>query len=242
MKESSTPKLQAPYMSFGIFKSTIEMLAETVVPTGALDRRVLHGLSGGDYGSLISGLRFLGLVDEGKKPTQKYRELVQASKDAPKFKGLLLQIITQEYKAIVGKVDLQHGTIAELEKAFKDYGVPQGQMLDKSIRFFIKSLSECGFALSPHITKPKPRAPRSPNVTAKNVTAKKNGDKGRGKPADIEQETPQGYERLPLPGVPNSFIQYPANLTEAHCQILEAMVGVLKTSVKARTGAKGATA
>jgi hypothetical protein len=229
-----------PYVSYGAFTKAIEILADTIVPTGPLDRRVLKELSGADYGALISGLRFLGLVDDERRATATYQELVEVSKEAAKFKPIFLRILTDKYKPIVGHVNLQQGTAPQLEKAFRDYGVAQGQMLTKSIRFFLKAFTEAGVTPSPHMTAPKPRAPRSTKKGNKkngdNAGADKNGE---GHEWSEQEAPPHGYERLPLPGVPNSFIQYPANLTEAHCQILEAMVGVLKTSVKARTGGKG---
>ena len=154
-----------PYTSYGIFKTvTTETLAESVVPTGPLDRRVLDGLSGADYGSLMSALRFLGLVDEQRKATASYRDLVQAAKEPDKFKAKLLAILTERYKPITGSVDLAHGTITELEKAFRDAGVTPGQMLTKTVRFYVKALADAGISVSPHILKAK----RTPS-------AKKNG-------------------------------------------------------------------
>jgi hypothetical protein len=229
-----SPNQTPPYMSFGVFTKSIENLAETTVPTGALDRRVFSMFSGADYGTLIPGLRFLGLIDEERKATNEYRELVQLSKEPSKFKARLLEIITTKYKPIIGTLSLQHGTAAQVEKAFKEAGVPSGQMLTKTIRFYLKALTECGFKLSPYITARKPR-------TA-NPTPRKNQDDKtptRKMQAYLDDSgIPPGFERLVLPGMQNSFIQYPTNLTEAHCQVLEAMIGVLRTSVKARTGEK----
>src|SRR6267378_454028 len=231
-QDTSTPKLPAPYMSYGVFNKSIETLTETVVPTGPLDRRVLSEFSGADFGALISGLRFLGLVDEERKATAKYRELVESSKDKAKFKECLLSILVDKYAPIIGKLNLKHGTAAELEKAFRDYGVASAQMLTKTVRFFLKAITEAGVTPSPHMTAPKPRTPST--TPRKNGAGKTHvGGKPRGQdsPSDAMDELPSGFERLPLPGMPNSFIQYPTNLTEAHCQILEGMVGVLRTSV-----------
>ncbi|HVB56750.1 MAG TPA: hypothetical protein VNE63_10020 [Candidatus Acidoferrales bacterium] len=236
MAQDNSSVKQSPYMSYGVFSKSIEMLSETTVPSGPLDRRVLSGISGADYGALIPGLRFLGLIDDERKATTQYRELVEAWKNAPKFKEVLLEILVDKYAPIIGKLNLKTGTSAELEKAFKDYGVSTGQMLTKTIRFFVKAITEAGVTLSPHITARKPRIA--------NTTPKKNGSdkgvhaKGRKDGDESEEEIPNGIERLPLPGMPNSFIQYPANLTEAHCQILEAMIGVLRKSVEARVGIK----
>jgi hypothetical protein len=235
---TKSSKVPPPYMSFGVFKSTIETLAETIVPSGPLDRRVLHGLSGADYGALMSGLHFLALVDDERRATEKYRALVQASKDSEKFKELFLVILLDKYGPIIGKLNLKHGTIAELEKAFKDYGVGAGQMLTKSIRFFLKAMTEAGVTPGPHMTVSKSR---TPSTAAKKNTLERARARSKPQREELHGEEvtpPSGFERLPLPGVPNSFIQYPVNLTEAHCQILEGMVGVLRTSVKARTGRK----
>jgi hypothetical protein len=232
----------APYVSYGTFKSTIDQLADSTVPTGPFDRRVLDWLSGADYGALMSALRFLGLVDDDRRATADYRGLVQASKDAPKFKEALRAILDAKYKPVIGSVDLGHGTITELEKAFKDYGVSQGQMLTKSVRFFVKALTECGVALSPHITKPKPRPFRV--ATAKNGVGEKARIKTRQKVGPVSaagsvedlQSAPLGYERMPIPGVANAFIQYPTNLTPAHCEMFTATIGVLRAYAQSLGG------
>jgi hypothetical protein len=228
-------------MSFGVFTSTIETFANSTVPTGPLDRRVLDGLSGADYGSLISGMRFLGLVDDDRRATETYRQLVAAYKSGPtNYKDKLIEI-SGRYDSIIGDVDAEHGTISELEKAFRDAGVPPGQMLTKTIRFYVKFLQEIGVSVSPHITKPKRPSPAQ----------KKNGGekpRSRQKPTDPaggdgvvrhqKDAPPSGVERLPIPGLADAYIQYPASITEANCDLFEAMIGVLRTYVKGRSGSK----
>lgn len=227
-----------PYMSIGVFSATNEKLAETVLPTSPLDRRVLDWLSGADYGAFISGMRFLGLVDGERRATLKYAELIDALKEnRGKYIEMLSQIAWDAYKPILNNFDWDTGTASELEKYFKDAGVSQGQMLTKTVRFVVKLWQEIGIAVSPHITKPK--APRTAAV-------KKNGDKPRQrKPKEDEivtpprDETPTGFERLPIPGLgAGAFIQYPRDLSETDCAMFEAMVGVLKTYAKGRVGKK----
>jgi hypothetical protein len=226
-----------PYASFGVFKATTtETLADSVVPTGPLDRRVLDGLSGADYGSLISALKFLGFATEDRKATQAYRDLVGVAKQPDKFKAALLNVLSEKYRPILGHVDIQHGTLAELEKAFRDAGVAQGQMLTKTIRFYTKAMQECGVDVSPHITKARKAAP----VKRENGSRKKtkNNDTGADPKApkrDQEEIPTPGFERLPIPGLANAYIQYPASLTEANCDLFDAMIGVLRTYVKGRT-------
>src|ERR1035441_8192997 len=204
MANETSTALVPPYVSWGVLINTIHTLAATTVPTGPLDRRVLHGLSGADHGALMSALRYLGLADINRKATLEYRDLVAtvATKDARAFSEKFLSILDTAYAAVIAKLDLEHGTISELEKAFKDEGVAQGQMLTKTIRFFVKAYSEGGgFTLSPHITKPNPKA-RS--------NASKNGDKGRTRTAktsntqihpspERQADTlPKGFDRMPI--------------------------------------------
>lgn len=233
----------APYMSYGIFEKSIETLAETTVPTGPLDRRVFSGFSGNDYSALISGLRFLGLIDGERKATQAYRDLVQSWADKPKFKEAVVNLISTRYRPIIGDVNLRQGTGAELEKAFRESGVASSQMQLKTIRFFLKALTDNGFALSPHITARKPRGAVSATRKNGNSRTRIQSKPPQSNSADsmATEEVPSGFERLPIPGMPNSFIQYPVNLSEGQCQIMEAMVGVLRKSVEARTGGKGKT-
>src|ERR1039458_3851051 len=94
--ESKSP----PYMSFGVFKSTIEALSEITVPSGPLDRRVLHQLSGAAHGALMSGLSFLGYVDDERRATNTYRQLVESSKNEAEFKKRLLEVVSDKYAPI----------------------------------------------------------------------------------------------------------------------------------------------
>jgi hypothetical protein len=228
-------KLPPPYMSWGVFKTIVDTLAEATVPTGPLDRRVLDKLSGADHGALMSGLRFLGYVDEDRRATNEYRKLIAASKEPLKFKELLTETISAKYDPIIGSVDMEFGTAAEVEKAFRDYGVPVGQMLTKTIRFYIKALQEIGVSVSQHITKPKPRTPRN----GAKKTTKLAGKGARGTATHTPQEhsaVPRGFDRMPVPGLPNAFIQFPLDLTPEQVDLFGAVVNVLRTFAKGKSG------
>jgi hypothetical protein len=222
-------------MSFGVFKSTIEALSEITVPSGPLDRRVLHQLSGAAHGALMSGLSFLGYVDDERRATNTYRQLVESSKNEAEFKKRLLEVVSDKYAPIIGDVDLDRGTMAELEKAFKTYGVPQGQMLTKTIRFYVKVLQECGASLSPHIANAKPRAPQA-KVKKPEKSRQSGGSTHH--TGETQTTTPKGFERMPVPGLPEAFIQYPLNVTEAHCDLFDAVVKVLRVLAKGRAAGR----
>jgi len=231
---TDSSKVAPPYMSYGVFKSAIEMLAEITVPSGPLDRRVLDKLSGADHGALMSGLSFLGYVDGDRKATPEYRNLIHAWKaDTTKYQALLFETLSVKYADVVGNVNMQTGTGAEVEKAFKAYGVPPGQMLTKTIRFYVKALRESGMSVSPHITKPKPRTPRIPTKKAG-----KAGTTGSVMQSGKEHIAPKGFERMTVPGMPDAFIQYPLSLTEAHCNLFTAMITTLRAFAKVQAGGK----
>jgi len=233
--ESSTPP---PYVGFGVFKSTIDELAETTVPSSPLERRVLAHLSGGDYKALMPALRFLGLIDDQKKANETFRELVEISKRPDDFKGALSVLIDIAYKPLIGDFDWKNGSASDLESRFRKAGVAQGQMLTKTTRFYVKALQECGEAVSPHITKPKPRTPRAPVKTQPIAKPAKpsGGDGGNGVVVDA---IPPGFARMPVPGISDGFVQYPDSLTDAQCEMYAAVVNLLRAYAKGLTGGGG---
>ena len=234
---NDSSKLPPPYMTPGVFKTAVETLAEATVPSGPLDRRVLDKLSGADHGALMSGLGFLGYVDADRKATAEYRELIQEWKvDKAKYQSLLFEALSVKYADIIGDVNVQTGTAAELEKAFKSFGVPAGQMLTKTIRFYVKMLGECGVDVSPHILKAKPRMPRGAKKTEKQ---KGSGIASSTAHSPKEYIIPKGFERMTVPGLPDAFIQYPLSLTEAHCNLFAAMITTLRAFAKVQVGGKG---
>src|SRR3954463_6367384 len=106
MADNNSPKLYPPYVSYGIFTKSVETLSDTTVPSGPLDRRVLDGLSGADYGALISALRFLGLADEQRKATERYRKLVAAYKQGrAEYIDELREVVFERYRPILGDLD-----------------------------------------------------------------------------------------------------------------------------------------
>ena len=142
-KASTSPSV--PYVSASLFRKTVEAFAESTTPN-ALDRHVLNRLSGADYSSLISCMRFLDLLRGDDNTVQEsYRALVEAKKQGEsEYKTALQSIMEAAYEPITKGIDLQRGTLSQVEKVFKDAGVPTGQMLLKTVRFYVKTLGDCG--------------------------------------------------------------------------------------------------
>jgi hypothetical protein len=230
-----------PYVTWGVFKGTMDTLAETTLPSGPLDRRVLHTLSGADHGALMSALRFLGLADSENRATDKYSELIEwlkAPAGPEQFKEKFMALLDEKYKPILERVDLERGTISELEKAFREeMEVSPGQMMTKTIRFFVKAYTENGFnIMSPHITRPKPKARNTAKKTSSGDKTPKRSTRVQHQDRDDLETTPRGFSRLPIPGMADAFIQYPNDLTEVQCGLLDAATVLLRAYVKSQKG------
>ena len=232
-----------PYMTYPSLKTTIEEFAESTTPT-KLNRHVLSKLSGAGYFELVSGFRYLGLIEKNSKVRGSLNRLVQARRQSENnYKEELLKLLQEVYEPIVEGVDIKKGTLPELEKCFKNVGVPQGQMLTRAVRFYVKALQDCGFEVSPHITKPRRRT-----QTKRNGSESKYPPKGRkaksqkGKegplppPREDKNGPPAGLDRLPILGKDNAYIQYPSALTNQDYAVIKAAVSYLEALVKKKEG------
>lgn len=236
-----------PYMPYPTLKNTVETFAGSTVPT-VLNRHVLSNLSGAAYSTLLSGARFLGLVDENDAPTESFNKLVQAHKTSEEeYKRVLGKILEERYEEIAQDVDMLRGTLPELEKAFRDGGITSQEMLVKSVRFYVKALEDCGVKVSPHIKKarrsrkkPKAKAKKKAKPKAEEKRQKKDGSPESGeKPPAAEsnmgdQPPPKGFARLPVLGREGAFIQYPVPLTERDCQVIAGAVEYLRVLLAAQ--------
>jgi hypothetical protein len=232
-----------PYGTYSTFKNTIERFKDSTVPTN-LNRHVLDDVAGGAFSALSTTLKFLGLMDKAHGAlTKQFRDLVEARKKGEtEYQSLLLTLIEEAYKPVLGNFDVEAGTLPDLEKKFRGAGMPQGQMTTKAVRFYIAALKDCGVPVSEHITKKRPRTKKAKDGNApkkaKKDRASSNGSGGG--VTDQEPETNLGdYARLPIPGIEGAFIQYPKTLTETGVLMFEAMISVLRTYAKSRAGSEG---
>jgi len=232
------PKDVAPYGTYGMMKSTIERFKDSTVPS-KLNRHVLHDISGGAFSALMSSLRFFGLIDENQGVKDEFRAVVEAARQGEvAYKDKMVQVVCDAYDPIVGaQFDLQSGTLPDLEKKFRDAGVPQGQMLTKAIRFYLKALDDAGIEVSEHITKPRRRT-SSKNKSTKTHKKTKSGVASEDKSKDfdsgdtphfttVQDSIPKGFERLAVPGMKDAFIQYPSQLSKREYDLFKALLTVL---------------
>ena len=139
-----------PYISWITFLNFIEWLNGVGIPA-QVDRSFWSTkYSGGTGSQLMSGLRFLKLLD-GETPTASLEEIVNA--DAEGRKGLVAQLLRDRYPTVF-EIDLERATPKMINDVFADFGVG-GDTSRKSQSFFINA---CKFADIPLAARIRKRA------------------------------------------------------------------------------------
>src|SRR5437870_5468659 len=124
-------KAAAVYVSWITFKNAIEQLAQGV--PNRVDRTAFPTLSWAVQGQLLSGLRFLGLIDENDKPTLLLQGL--AMPDEATRKKKLDAIIRSRYGSLFD-LDLTKATPAQVEEHLGEHYGVGGDTRGKAMRFF----------------------------------------------------------------------------------------------------------
>ncbi len=160
-----------PYISYRTFYNFIESLRQRV--PSRIDRSFWGDMLSGSTGTqLMAALRFLDLIDENGRPTQRLEPLV-ASRGEQRLKALH-GIATNSFGFVLdGKFDPQNATYSELEEIFNEKYQLTGQLSRKCLKFFIELSNSAGITLSPFITK-KFRTGQS-SISSKLITKKTAG-------------------------------------------------------------------
>jgi len=140
-----------PYISYRTFYNFIERLQQRV--PARIDRSYWGDMLSGSTGiQLMAALRFLDLVDENGRPTDRLKPLATSKGDQRQTE--LRNIVVNSFGFILdGELDPQNATYSQLEEIFNDKFQLTGQLSRKCIRFFIELSNNAGITLSPFITK-----------------------------------------------------------------------------------------
>jgi len=142
-------KPAAVYVSWVTFKNAMEQLAQGV--PNQIDRSAFPTLSWAVQGQLLSGLRFLGLIDEKDKPTTLLHGLAVPDEGVRKKK--LEAILRARYSSLFD-LDLTKATPAQVEEHLgESYGVG-GDTRGKAMRFFLLALEYLEIPVSRFLRKP----------------------------------------------------------------------------------------
>jgi len=167
-----------PYTSYRTFKTFIQDLDEHGVPS-RIDRSVLTRFSGVVGAQLMHALRFLGLIEDHGRPTQRLKELVSAH-GAGHWPEKLLELLRQTYAPMFA-IELETATPSHFNEAFRKAFPAADAVVQKCVTFFLYAANDGGVQISGRVL--KGRKPRSSTP--------------RRKPARPEFEHPQQIEPGP---------------------------------------------
>jgi hypothetical protein len=212
-----------PYLPWVTFVGFLRLLKTTSIPT-RVDATVLKGRSGSDQSGIKTALRHFGLISVDGTVTQKLRDLV-ASMDSDDWKTVLGDLLIGSYDEITEKVDLDNGTLGELQDAFAQRGGVTGSVRDKAIRFWLAAMRDAGMSLSTHFG----------GATPANGNARKSASRVRKSRAvnaprpddDSSDELPPPDVKVvsfPIPGKPDIKLWLPTELSEAQWGMLDTYI------------------
>ena len=151
-RSSGTP----PYTSYRTFKTFIEDLHEHGVPS-RIDRSVLTRFSGIVGTQLMHALRFLGLVEDDGRPTERLKGLVKAHATG-RWPESLLETLGDEYAPMFA-IDLETATPSHFNEAFRRAFPAADAVVQKCVTFFLYAANDAGVKISGRVL--KGRKPRS---------------------------------------------------------------------------------
>jgi Family of unknown function (DUF5343) len=151
-RSSGTP----PYTSYRTFKTFIEDLHEHGLPS-RIDRSVLTRFSGIVGTQLMHALRFLGLVEDDGRPTERLGGLVKAHATGH-WPESLLETLRDEYAPMFA-IDLATATPSHFNEAFRRAFPAADAVVQKCVTFFLYAANDAGMKISGRVL--KGRKPRS---------------------------------------------------------------------------------
>lgn len=232
-------KLIPAYIPWETFTNFLSHLKTTAVPSRVDKSAMPPGTPRLTGGQIQSALKFFRLTDAAGNTLDALNALVSAF-DTEKWRQAICDVIQGPYGDIIGDLDIRVATQHQLDERFKAVGVV-GQMLSKSVRFYLAALSQAGISCSPHLTaRRKPSRPARKKASGGKSSAVKANDNNGKEAANRESATtpipkdPPGTQRYPLyfRGKPDGSLVVPANLTAADCKVIELQLAVLKAYVE----------
>jgi hypothetical protein len=172
-----------PYTSYRTFKTFIEDLREQGLPS-RIDRSVLTRFSGVVGTQLMHALRFLGLIEDHGRPTERLKELVSAH-GSGRWPETFAALLRQVY-APVFAIDLKTATPSHFNEAFRKAFPAADAVVQKCVTFFLYAANDAGVTISGRILKGrKPRSSTGRKRPVPQQAKAKDTEAGPSEPQDL---------------------------------------------------------
>lgn len=236
MAEKTKTKTLPPHAPCDAVLGIIDGMAKTDLVPGRVDTELMPTLSGGTRAAVLTALRYLGLIDASNHPTPSLEKLVDAKKEGGEaWHNALAEVIKVSYDWAFEGLDVKRATAKQLRERFNSQGVPEGIMIDRTVRFFLKALEESAVQFSPLLKARKARgtgtvakrAKRQQNENNEDASNATNSQK-KGAPSNERHATdfpilPKGMISFPihLPNKMAGSLILPSSVTTEDCKMVE---------------------
>ncbi|MEY2563369.1 MAG: hypothetical protein QOH88_1562 [Verrucomicrobiota bacterium] len=223
MSDESTNK--PPYLPYTTFKNIITGLNKNGLIPARIDKTVLSGQSGGTQSYIWAALRFLGLIDEGKVPTDDLKALARA--EGEERKKLWREIFERAFAPIIGDLDLPTATLGMLHEKFAAQGLT-GETVRKCHSFYSAAAEDAGIVLPPQL-KASTRVAGGARKPRKKSTGKQLGSEPEDEFGDDGDGNGNGHEAsqvatllLDREGKRSVKLKAPPTITKAELERIQA--------------------
>lgn len=223
-EQKESTGLNPPYIPWKSFTAYLAGLKASTTPPILDNTARPNSMAGGLWRQLTSALQFLGLLTPEKHVTPAMKKLVNAY-GTDEYAGVAKEILLPPYTKIVANLDLMNATAGQLRKQFETNTDAKGQVVPKSVRFFLHVMTAAGQQYSPLFSMRQEREKRPSRKVAKEQPTPPAGAK-----VVPPIATPTGTRTWPLyfNGRPDGSITAPIELTDSDCEVIQAQVNVLK--------------
>lgn len=222
--QSAERRASPPYLPFKTFLNFLDMLNATVIPH-RIDASIMSKYPGSIKAQLRAGLGYIGAIDDQGIVQAGFKQLVKA-RGTDTWRDVFSDQFFGWYGNILGDLDIDTATLAQLKDRFRATGV-DGSVMIKATRFFLAGLDEAGVTYSPHFKQRGaltggmgPTRPKRQKATKTRTS--ENGDEGDQQDVVV----PNGFRRLSLPLMKgdNALLVLPEEMLEAEWDMVAAYV------------------
>jgi len=207
-KSKTLTKLKPPFGDVTWYKSFFDLIRTRSFERFDKEIIGLNIVKRANATMLFNGLRFLGLVEENGKVTEKFESLRRRGEE---FKKNLKAVVEGAFSHLFSKVVVTKARPEHLLNYFAEYYHYGGNTAKKSMKIFVYLCQEAGIELSPELTKAEVKIIRKARAKIKAPTK----DKGKAVGARTAIAL-EGMQRLEYEGKFLMFLQKGDRSTREH--------------------------
>jgi hypothetical protein len=220
--------------AYGSFRTLITFLNDIREGGGVpqhIDRNMMAKFSGSAKAELMSGLRFLGLIDGDGRPSNGFERLTMASDEDRK--QVLDEILRTPYAFVfeAPNVDLARASSQQVADLFRAQSI-SGSTLARAMTFFLAASKEAGIKVSHHVKPPQTAKTGAGRVRKEKLVDPPTSPTPPTPPSgrtfrEKDDEDPDVHRfQLPIPGKPSVEVLIPKSLDSDDWDMFKTMFNI----------------